>query len=100
MVLTVLNQAAPVFTTHSGREKLARLIQYLLGVIIPTLQKRQPSGRLIETAGRSTDQEARILKLIAKMAIIKSSMSMTRKVMRFGQQVPILIGIIQRLVDH
>lgn len=36
----------------------------------------------------------------SKIAIIRGSMGMTRKIMRFGLEIPIIIGIIKRIKQH
>ena len=38
--------------------------------------------------------------LIARLGKLKSSMSMTRKVLRFGKEIPLITGIRNRLATH
>ena len=38
--------------------------------------------------------------LIGRLAKLKSSMSMTRKVLRFGKEIPLITGIRNRLASH
>ena len=76
-----MEKVTPVLTTHAGREKCVRIIQYFLMFLIPTIKNMQVQG---------------FKRLIEKLGIIKSNMSLTRKVLRFGMQIPILLGIIKR----
>ena len=93
---TQLTKLSPLFSTHAGREKLVRFLQYFFMFWIPTLERRK--RKLIETSGQAHNEQMETL--IRKMGIIKGSMGMTRKVMRFGAQIPMLVNIIRRLRSH
>lgn len=82
----------PFFNTHVGREKLVRLIQYFLLFFIPAMTDRK--ARLPES------RQAALAHLIEKLQIVYKQCSLTRKVLRFGYQVPWLIGILRRFREH
>lgn len=48
-------------------------------------------------ADNNTDKTKEML---GKIDLLKNSMSMTRKVLRWGVEIPILIGIIKRIKQH
>ena len=73
-MLTIINSAA-------GRDKLCRVIQYTIMAALPKLKAR----------GSHFDE------FISRLAKFKSSMSMTRKVLRFGKEIPLIVGIRNKL---
>ena len=81
-----MQNTQPWFNTHVGREKMVRIIQYFLLFFIPAMMDR---GK-----GLSGERAARHQKLIEKLQILAKQCSLTRKVMRFGIQVPTIIKII------
>ena len=90
MVYKLLEGIAPILQSHAGREKSCRIIFYYLMFLIPTLQKLKGKRAL-------TDKEALLLQNLDK---VKGNMSMSRKIFRFGMQIPIFLGIMKRLRDH
>ena len=80
MVQRLMEKLSPVINTHAGREKSVRIMQYLMMFLIPTLQNMKGIKNILE-----------------KLNIIKSQMSLTRKVMRFGMQIPLLLGVWKRI---
>ena len=81
-----LEKLAPFTNTHSGREKSIRFMQYFTSFLIPTL--------------KSDSNSVKMKQILQKIDLLKSSMSMTRKVLRFGVEIPILINIIKRIKQH
>ena len=75
----VLKGSAPLFDTQGGRDKLCRIIQYFLMFYIPVLKSRKGNKVAIE-----------------KCEIIQRNCGLTRNVLRFGMEIPIIIGIMHR----
>ena len=73
----VLQNSSPIFDTQVGREKAIRLVQYFLMFYIP--EARENKSKYLE-----------------KCNIIERNCGLTRKVLRFGLEIPIVIGIIKR----
>jgi len=86
MVQQFLEKLAPFTNTHPGREKSLRFMQYFLAFLLPTMQADGNSAKLKE--------------ILAKCDLLKASMSMTRKVLRFGVEIPIIIKMIKRIKEH
>ena len=76
-MLTIINSGA-------GRDKMCRIIQYFLHAFIPTLE---PRG-------------AHFKELLVRLGKLKGSCSHTRKVLRFGKELPLIINIRNRLALH
>jgi hypothetical protein len=72
-----LKKIEPLHTTHGGREKLMRFLQYFLGFLNPTLSNMYPASDSIK-------------QLVLKMTILRTNMSLTRKIFRFGSIITIL----------
>lgn len=73
-MLTIINSGA-------GRDKLCRVLQYTMMALIPKLKAR----------GRHFDE------FVLRLGRFKTSMSMTRKVLRFGKEIPLITGIRMKL---
>ena len=87
MAQNILDKIAPLTNTHSGREKSIRFIQYFSTFLIPTTKQLYKPGTNLE-------------KLLAKLLMLKGSMSLTRKVFRFGGEIPTILSIINRFRQH
>jgi len=85
----ILEDSAPLTNTHSGREKMARFLQYFLTYLAKATQDKN-----------EVEKSRALEKMAAKMLIIKANMSLTRKVMRFGMQIPIALNIAKRFEQH
>ena len=83
MVVSLLQRLQPLIQTHAGREKLMRFVQYFSAFLVPFLKNMQPNSEWI-------------LKLVAKLALVKANMSLSRKIMRFGGEINYTLGIIDR----
>jgi hypothetical protein len=71
-------------TSHAGREKCVRLVQYFLMFLIPFLKKK---GAVYDS-------------LVGQLGIMKGSMSLTRKLFRFGGYFPTIVNIIKRFKEN
>ena len=76
-MLTIINSGA-------GRDKLCRIIQYFLHAFCATLSTRG----------------AHFKELITRLSKLKSNCSATRKVLRWGKEIPLVVGIRDRLNQH
>ena len=94
MVSRLLEDSAPLTNTHPGRDKLVRVVQYACMFLVPTLQDYRASKPIPQETDRM------LVTAIEKLAIVKNQMSLTRKVLRFGQELPLLIGILRRFKEH
>ena len=82
-----MDKVAPLTNTHGGREKSIRFIQYFSTFLMPTAKQLYKPG----------DQ---LTKLLAKLLMLKNNMSLTRKVFRFGGEIPTILNIINRFRTH
>ncbi len=73
-----------IINSGVGRDKMCRIIQYFLMGIIPTLAAKG----------------AHYSDLVSRLGKLRASMSLTRKVLRFGKEIPLMTGIRNRLVAH
>ena len=73
-----------IINTGAGRDKSCRIIQYTLMLLLPYLKARG----------------AHFNELVTRLSKLKSSMSMTRKVLRFGKEIPLITGIRSKLAAH
>ena len=73
-----------IINSGIGRDKCCRIIQYFLMGILPALQAKG----------------AHYNNLVQRLSKLKSSMSMVRKVLRFGKEIPLITGIRNRLILH
>ncbi len=73
-----------MLSTRLGRDKTCRVIQYFLMMITPKLQAKG----------------AHYNDLVQRLTKLRGSMSQTRKVMRFGLEIPLIKGIRERLIQH
>eukprot|EP00347_Sterkiella_histriomuscorum_P001499 403371800 len=80
----LLENSLRLINTQQGREKTCRLLHYFIKFIIPIL----------------TTQGVRFQELIEKLQKLKNSMSITRKVLRFGMPLTYAHDIISRFKTH
>ena len=98
MSTRLLEKLQPVFSSHSGREKMVRIIQYWLMFLIPTMinmKKSRPVKQAVQhaiTDGKTAVPQ--VEEMTVRLVYIKGNMSLTRKVMRFGIPLNLLLGMI------
>ena len=73
-----------IITSGAGRDKLCRIIQYSIMAMLPILKARG----------------AHFNELNDRLGKLKSSMSATRKVLRFGKEFPLIVNIRNNLAKH
>mmetsp|Transcript_14099 Transcript_14099/g.17797 ORF Transcript_14099/g.17797 Transcript_14099/m.17797 type:complete len:148 (+) Transcript_14099:245-688(+) len=76
-MITIINSGA-------GRDKMCRVIQYSIMALLPMLKARG----------------AHFNELSDRLGKLKSSMSATRKVLRFGKEIPLITNIRNNLAKH
>ena len=76
-----LESTLGIVNSRQGRDKVCRVIQYFIKFVLPTLES----------------QGERYSLFITKVNKLHDSMSLTRKVLRFGKQLPLLKNIINRV---
>ncbi len=82
VIFDIFDKILYTLNTRVGRDKTCRILQYFLLMIIPTLQAKG----------------AHYHDLVQRLTKLRGSMSQTRKVMRFGQEIPLIKGIRERLI--
>lgn len=80
-LITVFDNLTAILNSGVGRDKSCRVLQYALMALIPILQAKG----------------AHMTRTVERMNKFKASMSQTRKVLRFGKEIPLLTGIKARL---
>mmetsp|Transcript_40374 Transcript_40374/g.29748 ORF Transcript_40374/g.29748 Transcript_40374/m.29748 type:complete len:156 (+) Transcript_40374:1-468(+) len=80
----VLEKSVKLINTKLGRDKTCRIIQYFIKFLLPILQAQGP----------------RYLDLKERLEKLASNMSMTRKVLRFGSPIPLIIGMMSRMKEN
>ena len=83
-MILFLEKMINIINTGAGRDKSCRIIQYTIMALLPILKARG----------------AHFNELVARLSKLKSSMSATRKVLRFGKEIPLITGIRNRLALH
>lgn len=83
-IIVFLEKMINIINTGAGRDKTCRVIQYAIMALLPYLKARG----------------AHFNELVARLSKLKSSMSMTRKVLRFGKEIPLITGIRNKLALH
>ena len=83
-IILLMEKAINIINSGVGRDKTCRIIQYTIMALLPILKARG----------------AHFNELVDRLAKLKSSMSMTRKVLRFGKEIPLITGIRNRLAAH
>ena len=83
-LITILEKLINIINSGVGRDKMCRIIQYTLMALLPHLRARG----------------AHMNELVERLGKLKSSMSMTRKVLRFGKEIPLITGIRNKLALH
>ena len=83
-VIDLFEKLSEIMSSGVGRDKMCRVIQYFIMGIIPTLK----------------DKGAHYHDLAERLMKLRSQMSLTRKVIRFGKELPLVVGIRNRLRLH
>lgn len=83
-LIKFLEKMINIINTGAGRDKSCRVIQYVIMALLPTLKARG----------------AHFNEFVDRLSKLKSNMSMTRKVLRFGKEIPLITGIRNRLALH
>ncbi len=83
-IFDIFDKLSAIINTRLGRDKTCRIIQYFIMGIIPTLAAK---------GAHYTD-------LVTRLNKLRVSMSQARKVMRFGNEIPLITGIRNRLAAH
>ena len=83
-IIVILEKLINMINSGVGRDKMCRIIQYTIMAFLPLIKAR---------GAHMNDTVARLSKL-------KSSMSMTRKVLRFGKEIPLITNIRNKLALH
>lgn len=83
-LILLLEKMINIINTGAGRDKTCRIIQYSIMAFLPLLKARG----------------AHFNELVVRLSKLKSSMSMTRKVLRFGKEIPLITGMRNKLADH
>lgn len=83
-VILFLEKMINIINSGAGRDKTCRVIQYTIMALLPILKARG----------------AHFNELSARLSKLKSNMSMTRKVLRFGKEIPLITGIRNKLALH
>ena len=66
---------------------MMRFLQYFCAFLMPTLTNMQGKDKKWED-------------IIARLGLLRGNMSMTRKIMRFGGEISIILKVIQRFKDN
>ncbi len=82
--IPVLDNAVGIINSSVGRDKICRLFQYFLRAILPLIAARGEGHK----------------DLHSRLKAFQVSMGMTRKVLRFGREIPTLKTIVGRLREH
>ena len=83
-MIDLFDKMTYIINSGIGRDKCCRIIQYFIMGLIPTLQAKG----------------AHYQNLIQRLNKLRVSMSQTRKVLRFGKEIPLITGIRNRLNAH
>jgi len=83
-LIVFLEKMTNIINTGAGRDKSCRIIQYAIMGILPTLKARG----------------AHYNELSDRLGKLRGSMSATRKVLRFGKEIPLITNIRNNLAKH
>ena len=83
-IITIFENMLTIINSGAGRDKMCRIIQYFLHAFCATLSTRG----------------AHFKELIKRLNALKGSCSATRKVLRFGKEIPLIVNIRNRLNLH
>jgi len=83
-IISLFDKLTYYINTRVGRDKVCRIIQYFIMGCIPTLNAKG----------------AHYSSLVQRLTKLRVSMSQTRKVLRFGNEIPLITGIYNRLQAH
>ena len=83
-VIEIFDKMTYIINSGIGRDKCCRIIQYAIMGLIPTMQAKG----------------AHYSDLVSRLSKLRVSMSQTRKVLRFGKEIPLITGIRNRLIAH
>ena len=73
-----------IINSGIGRDKCCRFIQYFIMAFLSSLEQKS----------------AEYTRLVDRLSKLRVSMSQTRKVLRFGKEIPIIQDIHFRIVQH
>ena len=76
-LIIVLEKLINIINSGAGRDKTCRVIQYSLMALLPILKARGAHFNV----------------LVDRLSKLKSSMSHTRKVLRFFKEIPLITGM-------
>ena len=76
-IIRVFEKLINIINSGVGRDKTCRIIQYSLMALIPILKSKGAHFNV----------------LIDRLSRLKTNMSLTRKVLRFGKEIPLITGI-------
>lgn len=82
--MDIFEKMTYIINSGIGRDKVCRIIQYFLMGVLPMMQAR---------GAHMTD-------ICTRLGHLKGSMSKTRKVLRFGKEIPLITAIKNRLAAH
>lgn len=83
-IIEIFEKITYIINSGVGRDKVCRIIQYFLMGVLPTL----------------TAKGAHYSDMVTRLGKLRASMSQTRKVLRFGKEIPLITGIRNRLIAH
>jgi hypothetical protein len=83
-IIAIFEKLLTIINSGAGRDKSCRIIQYALMAAVPIFQAKGAHFKV----------------LVDRLSKLKGSMSMTRKVLRFGKEIPLITGIRQKLIKH
>lgn len=83
-VIEIFDKMTYIINSGIGRDKCCRIIQYAIMGLIPTMQAKG----------------AHYNDIVTRLSKLRVSMSQTRKVLRFGKEIPLITGIRNRLIAH
>ena len=83
-IISLFEKMLTIINSGAGRDKTCRVLQYAIMALLPTLKARG----------------AHFNELSDRLNKLKGSMSATRKVLRFGKEIPLLTNIRNNLAKH
>ena len=81
-LIQIINKMQAILTTSAGRDKLCRIVQYFLMAMLPSIKAK----------GRD--------ELYIRLNKFKTQMSLTRKLLRFGKELPLITNIHNNIAQN